>query len=226
MSSQVVVKVKRCASCKTEKNWEEFISTSPDGDSWTRQTCAACRPVNSAPCELDYCSRDVYALRLCGGHYNQRLKGVELKPLRGSPAYYAAKLNSDGHKQCTMCSRWLPLSEFFARNDAGPNNAVRAHCNKCNILRRMGLNATQYFNLLEDQGFGCAICGRSAEDNGRDLVVDHDHSCCNRVGSCGKCIRGLLCDDCNTGIGRLRDSPAVLRSAADYLEVWQSRPVK
>lgn len=208
-------------TCNEEKSLVDFIST-VNGDSWTRRTCAACRPSNPAQCRITYCSRDVYAKDLCGGHYSQQLRGEEFKPLRGSPAYYQAKLNPDGHKQCTKCQRWLPLSEFFARNDAGPNNEGRSHCNKCNILRRMGLNATQYFSLLEAQGFGCALCGRTSAENGRDLVVDHDHSCCGPKRSCGQCVRGLLCDDCNTGIGRLRDSPAILRAGADYLERYQS----
>ncbi len=31
-------------------------------------------------------------------------------------------------------------------------------------------------------------------------------------------IRGLLCHDCNTGIGKFGDSPEALKKAIDYLE--------
>jgi hypothetical protein len=50
-----------------------------------------------------------------------------------------------------------------------------------------------------------AICGDS-----KHLGIDHDHGT-------GK-VRGLLCRDCNQGIGRFHDNPAILRKAADYIE--------
>lgn len=37
-------------------------------------------------------------------------------------------------------------------------------------------------------------------------------------------IRGLLCHTCNSGIGKLRDNPELLRKAADYLERHQNIP--
>lgn len=70
--------------------------------------------------------------------------------------------------------------------------------------------------LLVSQGGVCAVCLRQAPDD--YYVVDHDHSCCPaRTRSCGQCIRGLLCDACNLGIGKLGDDPDVLARAASYL---------
>jgi hypothetical protein len=48
--------------------------------------------------------------------------------------------------------------------------------------------------------------------------VDHDHACCPGTRSCGKCIRGMLCNRCNTGLGMFLDDPNRLRHAASYLE--------
>lgn len=65
-----------------------------------------------------------------------------------------------------------------------------------------------YFETLAAQGGGCAICGDTPAD-GRRLDVDHDHET-------GR-IRGLLCMPCNIGIGNLREDPARLAAAIEYL---------
>jgi len=59
---------------------------------------------------------------------------------------------------------------------------------------------------------GCAICG--AHDR---LVIDHDHDCCAGVRSCGKCVRGVLCCNCNWGLGAFRDDPERLAGAITYI---------
>lgn len=49
---------------------------------------------------------------------------------------------------------------------------------------------------------GCAAA--TIGDAGRcslRLAIDHDHRCCNRSGSCGKCVRGALCNKHNTALG-------------------------
>ena len=58
--------------------------------------------------------------------------------------------------------------------------------------------------LLSDQNGLCAICKSST-----NLVVDHDHST-------GK-VRGILCRNCNIGLGMMKDSPDILRAASLYL---------
>lgn len=82
---------------------------------------------------------------------------------------------------------------------------------------RLDFNMTvdDYEELLVAQGGGCAICG--GVDATRRLNVDHDHKCCPGRGSCGECVRGLLCINCNLTLGTAKDSPATLRSALRYL---------
>lgn len=65
--------------------------------------------------------------------------------------------------------------------------------------------------MLVRQGSACAAC-RTSDWGGKDGKphVDHDHAT-------GK-IRGLLCANCNTGLGMFGDDPARLRAAAAYLE--------
>lgn len=62
---------------------------------------------------------------------------------------------------------------------------------------RQGITKNFYEAMSLEQAGRCAICKRA-----RKLVIDHDHACCPTKGrSCGKCIRGLLCDGCNTKLG-------------------------
>lgn len=78
---------------------------------------------------------------------------------------------------------------------------------RTNSLRnRYGLTAKQFDDMVQAQGGRCAIC--RAEPDGR-LHVDHCHDT--------KVVRGLLCGFCNRMLGMAKDSPEVLRRAADYL---------
>ncbi len=70
--------------------------------------------------------------------------------------------------------------------------------------------------MLAKQNGGCAICG--AAPGKKRLNIDHDHNCCEYGKSCGKCVRGLLCQGCNTGLGHFRDSPNVMYQAINYLQ--------
>ena len=77
--------------------------------------------------------------------------------------------------------------------------AERAAAKRAYIqTRRFNITVIQYDDLLESQGGGCAICGKTPEEEGKRLSLDHDHGCCpQEAGSCGLCIRGILCDSCN-----------------------------
>lgn len=77
------------------------------------------------------------------------------------------------------------------------------------LERRYGLSATEYDRRLAEQDGCCAICRRHAELLGKPLAVDHDHTT--------REIRGLLCDDCNLGLGKFRDRIDLLEEAIAYL---------
>jgi len=77
------------------------------------------------------------------------------------------------------------------------------------LKSNFGITKEDYETLFEAQHGVCASCGKS-EPNGRRLAVDHDHDTDK--------IRGLLCTNCNTGIGLLGDTLDGLRKAEKYLE--------
>lgn len=88
------------------------------------------------------------------------------------------------------------------------------HIEKGRALREsFGISLEQYQEMHNEQDGKCKICGQpeTQKRNGkvRALAVDHNHKT-------GK-IRGLLCSDCNTGIGKLKEDVEILQNAIRYL---------
>jgi len=122
----------------------------------------------------------------------------------------------DGMATCNRCRERKPVGEFpgllhgryWCRGCL--NRANHAH-----QLRRRECEPGQFQALLQSQQGKCAICGvteghRSCRGDVCRLAVDHDH----RAGK----VRGLLCNNCNRGLGRFKDSIANLKAAVRYLE--------
>lgn len=75
------------------------------------------------------------------------------------------------------------------------------------LKNRYGITEEDYAQMFQHQHGLCAICQKSSTKN---LDVDHDHET-------GK-VRGLLCNNCNRGLGHLQDSILHLESAIKYLK--------
>jgi Recombination endonuclease VII len=86
-----------------------------------------------------------------------------------------------------------------------------------NVARNYRVSRTAYEDMLWAQAGLCAVCTRPMRP-GNGTCVDHDHNCCPGSRSCGKCVRGLLCQRCNVRLGAIEDS-AFVRDAGAYLEV-------
>lgn len=82
-------------------------------------------------------------------------------------------------------------------------------------LWRYRLERLDFDLMMRQQGGDCAVCRVPFASN-EDALIDHDHLCCDK-GSCGNCVRGLLCRDCNLALGLLRDDPVKVLRAAVYL---------
>jgi hypothetical protein len=150
-------------------------------------------------------------------------KAVGYKPLT------AAVMRDVRPKQaCALCGQVRPQGGSRARPDRlwpyACTNCIEPIRYVAHILRGHHVPWDLVVTLLRDST--CRICGgellKPPDGAGLSarraaLVVDHDHACCPREQSCGACVRGFLCGQCNTAIGLLRESPAQMMSAARYV---------
>lgn len=75
------------------------------------------------------------------------------------------------------------------------------------LKRKYGIDKIEYQKLFNNQKGLCAICKNP--ETKKKLAVDHCHST--------GIIRGLLCMNCNNGLGRFKDNPKRLQQAIVYL---------
>jgi len=163
--------------------------------------------------------------RRSNGKYRVRCEDCRQKnadrrepPIQRRPDGEAWVRDEDGRKRCASCQEWKSESDFY-RWKIGLDG-LTIYCKRCRSrmerLYRYGISASVWDELLEQQDHSCAICMNPFGT--QKICIDHDHSCCPGKTTCGKCIRGLLCDDCNHGLGFFRDSIDRMRCAIKYLE--------
>ena len=148
----------------------------------------------------------------------------------GAAFYADVDLNTP--KVCRDCCRHKPLAAFHRQ--VSERDGFNSRCKECNNHRRAefsakhperqrkihkgaqlrykyGLTPEQYQAMLVAQSGGCAICGADSPGCGRTYFsVDHCHAS-------GR-VRGLLCSNCNSGIGLLGDSASTVAKALAYLQ--------
>ena len=116
--------------------------------------------------------------------------------------YPHKRMKSGLASRCKACTKETAKESQHRR---GPEQ--RKRFNRMKQLRQYGLSLDDYGQMVSEQSGLCAICKEKPE---KDLFVDHCHST-------GR-VRGLLCSNCNTGIGLLRDNTATLLAAINYLK--------
>jgi hypothetical protein len=129
----------------------------------------------------------------------------------------------DGQQRCPSCDNWLPLDAFTKHN----RGKIGEPCRECRRNRQVitrqrmtreerraytlkqsyGLTLTDYYQATARQANRCLGCQELFDP--LKLVVDHDHAT-NK-------IRGLLCSNCNTVLGYVKDEEEILYRLSAYL---------
>lgn len=134
--------------------------------------------------------------RICARNWQTKYQGRALIP---DDAPIAPR---NGDK--THCPRGHAYAEHGRQNANGTRS-----CRLCQVigrkLRTYGITEAELVALVESAAGRCEICTQEI-----NLHIDHDHT----TGT----VRGLLCGNCNNGLGRFKDDPAKLRAAVIYLE--------
>lgn len=223
---------KTCTKCGETKPIDEFhrFNASRDGRRTECKDCACARArakydpsrwdtgLVSGVCAYEPCGRAFEYMKTTGRrrmYCSEQCKyrgGEQMKINRAAASTRACACGSTdvarvGKPVCLACRK-------DPRDNA--NNQARQ---RRRILRLYNVSQDWYDRTLAEQGDRCAICSADVPGGrGESWSIDHDHGCCAGKGSCGSCVRGLVCTNCNLLLGYAGDSPDRLRSAAEYLE--------
>ncbi len=133
----------------------------------------------------------------------------------------------NGKKECNICEKVKSISQFSKSNLT--KSKIRGECRDCtnktkrriysenkekarlySIKKRHNISPKQYYALVKKQEGLCAICHTPLSSLNRKAIhIDHCHAT-------GK-VRGVLCNQCNWGLGHFRDSVLYLDAAKQYL---------
>lgn len=136
--------------------------------------------------------------------YTKRIRKVEINYKKCSKCNIndALMLNSGKfHKWCNDCKK-----EYNRELYAKRNKIERKYTN---AKRNYNLSKDEFINLISSKK--CRICDKKIA--GRNIHIDHDHKT--------QKIRGILCKNCNLGLGFFRDNKKFLKNAIGYLNGFQ-----
>jgi hypothetical protein len=198
----------------------------------------------STQCSIDGCASTVTARGWCGKHYDRWRRNGDPTKVRGATecAEHGCRRMTVGQGWCsTHYSRYVKAPQGRERRLAAKTGRLCAHCGNqispdrrsralfCSVeckrrdfvesgAQRASVLRSYYkrnYALTLEQAedmrrTGCAICARTT-GIGRfgQLHIDHDHV----TGE----VRGVLCHECNTGLGKFKDDPDLLAAAIKYL---------
>lgn len=115
------------------------------------------------------------------------------------------KTKSKKPQSITYQKKWI----FKKTEKMRKEGTLRNH----RLFKKYGITEIEWNDLFAAQGSACAICRSTAPSSIVGWHTDHDHN----TGE----VRGILCENCNRGLGMYQDDVSFLRRAAAYLGVHQ-----
>lgn len=115
-------------------------------------------------------------------------------------------------KACNVCGEVSRNFHKAARTKDGYAGICKP-CHKeknrnTDYIRKFGITLDEYNEMFANQEGKCGICGKHSLE--QHLSVDHSHET--------KEVRGLLCQPCNLGLGKLGDNIEGIERALNYLK--------
>lgn len=226
---QKVGDLKTCFRCKETKELATFAknASKPDG---LQDHCRSCQKARYEENNVEKVAKTAYfeaKKLLCGPKEKVCSKCHGIAP---KTEFHVDRYKADGlESRCKTCVRtrqkiywWSSDLRFSAAETARgkyqTDPTMRSKRSIQAIKLKYGLTEEVFNALLVFQGGVCSVCGsETSKGKSERFHVDHDHSCCGGMNTCGKCIRGLLCAACNVQLGAYE---AVLKNprALEYLE--------
>jgi len=179
-------------------------------------------------CTWDGCGKNWLGQGYCSNHYQQarrlgiiekielphRLSDVDVESLTANCSDCGDGVPVISNSTGTRCREWArELGRAKYHRDL---ERRRAYHREYHRRYKFGLPKGGIEALLESVGWACEICSKTLDV--KSARLDHDHSCCPATGrTCGECLRGILCNTCNTGIGMLGESPTIFAAALAYI---------
>lgn len=195
-------------------------------------------------CEVGGCDAPRVGGGLCSTHYNRDVKGLPLTldprecpgcgvvftPTRDYQTHHNVACNKRDEarrrlgiperprvRACWWCDKAFDGRDYRRNSCAG--ECTRITKSLYDLQARYGITRDDYKAMWRRQGGVCASCREPTKGKrAKRLFIDHDHTCCPGQHSCGLCVRGLLCGDCNSMFGHARDSVQRLESGIAYLK--------
>lgn len=158
--------------------------------------------------DTDYCQKHYYRLKRNGSLEIKRLPPDKNRgcSVTGCTNEHGAKGFCYSHYG-TMVERKKCILKGCNKNIESRKTGL---CSTHQDLFRDGVDIVTMIDVYEKFDGRCAICN-SSDPKGyyKKFHTDHDHTN-------GK-VRGLLCDNCNKGLGHFKDNIEFLESAVRYL---------
>lgn len=114
---------------------------------------------------------------------------------------------------CTICLKAKPKKGRRICGVCVERKRLKGDDKIKKVCKKHGISFDDYKQMKADQNNLCAICGNPPDGRWGRLNIDH----CHKTGK----VRGLLCVNCNLGIGNLQDCITNLLRAIKYLKKHQ-----